>query len=175
MKHRAFTLVEIVIVIMIVAIISVALALSFTESKKHAEFKQVKADVTNIIQQARSLSLANILIDGSGSNQFETDYYLLDFQVDSLTLTAYGTDSHDHPIDSEIDSLEFTSSTGIELDAAVDVYYVPPYGEVCFSYASGCDYDADTDTSKELNLTRDGSDQSASITISIYSGYPEID
>jgi prepilin-type N-terminal cleavage/methylation domain-containing protein len=170
MKHRAYTLVEVLVVVMITALITVGLALSLSNGRGHAQFKQYQSDITNIIQQARTLSLANILITVSGVD-YETDYYELAFAEDSVTLTAYGDSG---AVSSEIDSVTFEESYGIALDAAQTIYYLPPYGEVCFTYSSGCDYTTDTDTSKDLVLARENSDQSVTFTVSIYSGYPEV-
>lgn len=174
MKHHAYTLPEIIIVVLVTSIISLALAVSFSNAKKQAEFKQDQADIVNIIQEARTLSLANIIVEGS-VNDFATEYYLLEFTTDGVELTAHATNGFGYDVSSDVSSVSLNSDLGIGLNTTQKVYYVPPYGEVCFAYSSGCDYTSDTDTQKELVLERDGSNQESTITISIYSGYPEVD
>jgi len=173
MKHRAFTLVEILIVIMITGIVSVGLAISFSGGRDQAAFKEAQSDITNIIQEARALSLANILIEGR-ANDFETDYYHLAVATDGITLTAYGVDAHDVVIDTEVNSIEIDSEANLEISEALDIYYVPPYGEICFSYSGGCVFTSQP-TEESFSLLRDGgASQEVTFTLSIYSGYPEV-
>lgn len=165
MKHRAFTLIEIIIVIMVVAILSTGLALSFSNGRGQAAFKDAQYQITNIIQEARALSLSNVLIEDTG---VEADYYLLDITASELTLTAYGM-GESAAVEHEIQSV--TLSDGVEIDSGLQVYYIPPYGDLCFTYAGICNY---TTTESSFTLIRENSDQTATFTLSIYSGYPEI-
>lgn len=175
MKHRAFTLIEILIVIMIAGVVSVGLALSFTNGKAQADFKQAQSDITNLLQEARALSLANILIE-DGGDSFETDYYHLDINTTTLTLTAYGADDSGAEVSSEINSVELNFPTEMEIDDTYDIYYIPPYGEVCFSYSGGCVYTSQpTEQTFRMERNDDGVTQEVDFTLSIYSAYPEVD
>jgi len=169
MKHRsAFTLIEILIVIIITAVLTVGLAVSFSGGKALADFKADKAELTSLIQLARNSSLSSVLID----DEYETDHYLLELSSSAASLTAYGEDTANYV---ELDSMEFNTDYEITLDDSLSVYYIPPYGEVCFTYTGGaCDY-SDGTTSETRILEREDSDQTATFTITIYSGYPEVD
>jgi len=172
MKHRsAFTLIEILIVIIITAVLTVGLAVSFSGGKALADFKADKAELTSLIQLARNSSLSSVLID----DEYETDHYLLELSSSAASLTAVGyeSDGTEHTV--ELESMTFNTDHNIELDDSLTVYYIPPYGEVCFTYTGGaCDY-SDGTTSETRILEREDSDQTATFTITIYSGYPEVD
>lgn len=173
MKHRAFTLVEIVVVVLVVGIVTAGLALSLNNGRAQAEFKNAEYQVTNLLQEARSLSLANILIEDE-SGDFETDYYHLSVTRPRMILTAYGTNDSGSAVSQEIDTVELSMDHELSFDGVYDIYYVPPYGELCFSYSGGCVFTGQP-TELSFDLTREEVGQTRTFTISIYSGYPEID
>ena len=165
--RRAFTLIEIVIVIGITAVIAVTLVLTFKDTRVKATFDDYESQITNIIQQARTLSLSNILIvDSNTGTEEETDYYALVFtKPSSITLTAYGADVTTEAVDS------ITLEDGYTINKTFTVYYHPPYGEVCFN----TDCDSFTPKIVKLQSTAADTDYSTTFTISAHGGYPEVD
>ncbi len=174
MKRPAFTLIEILIVISLLGIISLGLALSFQYGRSRAEFKKAEYQLTNIIQRARELSLSNILITDYAQD-FETDYYQLQIREDGATLTAYGTSPAGELKPYEIEIINLNSDYGLSIDSALNIYYIPPYGEICFTINSAnCDY-SDGVTEKSFILSGQDSIQEKTFRLSIYSAYPEVE
>jgi prepilin-type N-terminal cleavage/methylation domain-containing protein len=162
--QKAFSLVEILIVMTILVVISTSLALSFGDSKQKVVFNDYEQQIVNMMQQARGLSLANILV----AEDEETDYYQLSFARTGLTLTALGVgdDAGSDPTEEEINSLNF--SEGYNFDLAFDIYYFPPFGDICFS--SDC---SDGESLQRFTFSLDESDFSTEYIFNIQGGYPE--
>lgn len=149
---KAFTLLELMIVITIMAILTMALVFSFNNATLKAKFDNEKTKITNIVAQARSKSFSNILLE-SGE---VAEYYLLTIDTTKSTLTAVNETTSEI-----IDTFDY--ETGIFITDKIEVYYFPPYGEVCF--------DIDCVSTEESISTRLTDNNSVYMsTISIYQG-----
>lgn len=163
MKRSAFTFIELLITIVVLGIITISLAVSFDATKGKADFRNNQAEMINIFQKARALSLSNVVVDTT--NEINTDYYLLDVAEGSITLTAYGSDSI---YTTEIDSYTFDDE--ISLNKNFKVYYTPPYGDICIDDLTSC-----STTSKAFTLIGKYGDieYEQQYLISIHGGYAE--
>lgn len=138
------------------ALISIAMALSFSGAKDRANFNEAEIEMLDLIQKARGSALSSVLV---GTDP--VDYYELDFEESGITLTAVSETGTSE----EIDGITF--EPGITISTAFEVYYFPPYGDVCFS--SGC-----SDTVEGKNFTLESNiGESVTYRISRYGGYPE--
>ena len=165
----AFNLIELLITTTVVAILATVAAFSFSGAKNGATFNDQKTKVVDMLQQARSYSLSNVLVD-SGTGE-ATDYYRLDIGENTLTLTAVGTSGTISA--TELDSIELLDGYRIEFSSGapdLEIYYFPPYGEICFS-ASNC-----SDSTTEKSFVLSGPDErEATITLNVFAGYPEVE
>ena len=163
-RQSAFTLYEIIIVIMMIAVVSVGLAISFGGTKTKVEFEAYETEIVNIMQVARGKSLANTLV---GEDE-ETDYYLLDVNTDGMSLTAYGVDYGESGAADPIEISSFTLEDGYEINREFEVYYFPPYGELCFEVdCSG------TSSSKQFRIDSPNSEYFTRYLLNLHGGYPE--
>lgn len=153
----AFTLIELVIAIAIIGVLSVILATRFTQGISRAKFENQVVGVVRILEEARAYSLSNYLVNDTEP----TEYYLLAITETGATLEAYG--------ETEVETLSsFTLNDEFEISEPYDIYYYPPYGEICITSCGNgiteVDFDLDDYT---------GGNQ-AVFVVSIYGGYPEV-
>lgn len=161
MKRRpAFTLIELLLVIMIIAITSAALAVSTRTATLKAKFDDQILNIRRIVEEARGYSLSNTLVN----DLTPAEYYLLSITTTGLSLSAVAEDGTTEELDS------FTYLTGYAMSEPMEVYYIPPYGEVCFAYP--CD---DVLTEDSVTFSDTGANYEAMITIDIYGGFAEIE
>ncbi len=163
MNQRAFTLIEVMIVTIMIAVISVGVSLSFGGIRKSTAFNEHQTRVVEVIQKARGLSLSHRV-----HNNEPIDHYKLGLYRYKAILTSDGPGGVEL-----IDEFKFdTTVWDIEIDVPIDVYYFPPYGDICFT--PNCD---GTDpTSKTINLySTSDPNYITEITIDVYGGFPEID
>lgn len=160
---RAFTLIELMIAILIIAVLSAALMLNFSSASQKALFDDQITNIVRVIEQARSYSLTNYLVNDTEP----TEYYLLTIGADYLSIEAYADYAGTH------DSLEeYELDTGFTTTATDDeVFYIPPYGQVCLEYP--CVDGGDT----EYPFVVSNSDGSLSqvITITTHGGFAELE
>ncbi len=117
----------------------------------------------DLMQKARGSALSSVLVedpDGVADSE-PVAYYKLSIQTNAITLTAVSTS-----FAAEIESLSFEN--GITLSPVIEVYYFPPYGEVCFDVAC-------TDkTTQYKNFTlQDATGEDVTYRISRHGGHPE--
>lgn len=129
-KHAAFTFIELLIVIIIMAVLSISLAVAYQRVQLKVRFDKNVSRITELFQQARTLSLSTLMIEGTDP----TYYYVLELDASSVTLSAYASDP------SIYETLEtFTVDSDMSLTStASGIYYLPPSGEVCID-AETCD------------------------------------
>lgn len=161
LRAKAFTLIELLMVIVIIAVLSVLLVTSFVSLSSNARFNNAKTQIVSMIEKARSLSLSNILINDTEP----TDYYKLTLTGGTVTIDAYGTDP---TISESIASLSL--DTDFSFATTLDIYYFPPYGDVCFN-AADC---SDPSTSAEVVLNNADSTKSAAFTFDVNGGYVNV-
>ncbi len=125
-KRPAFTFIELLIVIIIMAILSVALAISYQRVQLKVRYDAHVNAIVELFQRARSLSLSTLMIDDTEPVEF---YYLAVGEGD-VVLTAEGGG-----LSEELD--RFTFDNDIMIDTELEIYYFPPYGDICLG-ASGC-------------------------------------
>lgn len=168
-KQPAFNLIELLITTVIVAVLATVAALSFSGAKNGAVFNDQKTKVVDLLQQARSYSLSNVLVDSS--TEKTTDYYILEIDENTITLSAIGTSSTTST--TELTSLELQEGYTFALPSGaskIEIYYIPPYGEICF-YAYDC-----SDSTEEISFILSGpDDRKATITLNVFAGYPEVE
>ena len=157
--HRAFTLIEMMIVTVIVAILALGLLFAFQGTKDKADFSNQQTQVVNLIQEARGLSLSNLMVGDEIAQ-----YYLLSVQRGSVTLSSVAESG----TLLEVGMVTFEGDVSVPRGTTFDTYYFPPYGDVCFS--EDC---AATDPTEDTFTLTDGVNES-DITITIYGGYPEV-
>ena len=162
-RAKAFTFIELLMVITMMGILSVILGLSYTKLQTLTRFKNEKTQIVNMIEKAHSLSLSSILINDTEP----TDYYELSITPSTLSLDAYASDG---TTTENIDSLSLERD--FSFDLSVDIFYFPPYGDVCFD-VSTCD-SADTSKTREVTLS-DSSTDTATFTIDVNGGYVNVD
>lgn len=164
-KKTAFTFIELILVITLLAILSTAVILGWRQNQIHAQFRDLETKIISMIQKARGLSLSNLTIENADES-IPVEYYLLNISETSLSIQAIGQDSA--ATAEEIDVLEFPE--GFSLDTTFEVYYFPPYGEVCWE--SDCPDDFEEE--KTFTLSTEFSNENQEFGISIYGGYPEL-
>ncbi len=162
-KHAAFTFIELIIVVIIMAILSISLAVAYQNVQLKVRFDAHVSTITELFQQARTLSLSTLMINGTDP----TYYYALSLGTTSVTLKAYATDT------SVTQTLEtFTYDSDMRLtSSAIAIYYFPPSGEICIGSAS-CSSGA-----TEANITfgsRSGT-YSTEFTITTAGGYVDVE
>ena len=161
-KHQpAFTLIEILIVTIMLGIISISMAVSFSGSRTKVEFQDLEVKVINMIQEARSLGLANLLVNEESAEQ--TDYYLLTIEQDQLTLEAIGVEGNSLPIET------LTLSEGYEITFRgsineLEILYSPPYGDIAFGNGQSTNF---------FTLAAKDGSYETEYSISIFGGFPE--
>jgi len=161
MKRRpAFTLIELFLVIIITAVLSTALAVSMQKTTLKANFDDQVLNIRRLVEEARGYSLSNYLVNDLAP----AEYYLLSVTTTDLSLSAVADDGTTE----ELDSLTF--ATGYAMSEPMTVYYVPPYGEVCFAYPCDGVLTEDSMVFSDTNSTYE-----AMITIDIYGGFAEIE
>jgi len=151
------------IVITIMALLSMAMAFAFSGARDNANFNDQKLAVTNIIQEARGLSLSSILVETASGDE-PAYYYYLAITEDDITLSAVTEDSDTTKINS------LTLEEGFEIDQPVDVYYFPPYGDICIGR-----FDCSASVTEEVFTLTSEEGREATFTISVYGGYPEVE
>lgn len=162
MNTRAFTLIEVMIVTILVGILSVGLSLSFGGIRESTAFGQHQTRVVEIIQKARGLSLSNRLL-----NDQPIDSYFLYITNEGIALHVTGPGGVE-----EVDRFDFDRSNwDFQIDTVFDVYYFPPYGDICFTESCNSGL-----TSRSFHLYSPSNPElDTQITIDIYGGFPEID
>jgi type II secretory pathway pseudopilin PulG len=161
-RHAAFTLGELMIAIMIIAILSISMVVNFSRSEQKAIFDDYRAQILAVMQQARGLSLSNILVEES--TREETDYYVLELKTDGITLTAWGVDG------SDVDIVDFDFEEGYEFTTDTYIYYFPPFGDICFTNDPTC---SGGTTGKTFTFQSTDGNYSQRYAFTIYGGYPE--
>jgi len=158
LRAKAFTLIELLMVIVLVAVLSVLLVTSFVSLSSNARFNNAKTQIVSMIEKARSLSLSNILINDTEP----TDYYKLTLTGGTVTIDAYGSTSNESIATLSLDTdFSFTST--------LDVYYFPPYGDVCFD--ASC---TDPSTTAAVVLSNADSTKTATFTFDVNGGYVNV-
>jgi type II secretory pathway pseudopilin PulG len=153
---------EMMIAITIIAILTVTLAYSFSAARDSANFKDQKLQILNIVQEARSLSLSSMLTEGGEV----VEHYELAIESDVIRLEARGGNGGR----TEINRVEFENGFEI-LSGDHEIYYIPPYGEVCIDDTPPCD----GNTTEASFILQSPSGQEATFTISKYGGYAEVE
>lgn len=160
LRAPAFTMIELLIAIIIIAVLSVAIAVNLSRGALKAKFDDQVLQVTHIIEQARSYSLNNYLINDTDP----VEYYLLTVAPTGLTLEAYGASS---PATLE----EVTLEDGFVISITTDdtIYYVPPYGQIYI--------ESETSGTTELPfvISDENGTYNTIVTVNIYGGYPEVE
>jgi type II secretory pathway pseudopilin PulG len=148
-------------VIVLVAVLSVLLVTSFVSLSSNARFNNTKTQIVNMIQKARSLSLSNILINDTDP----TDYYKLTLTGQTVTIDAYGT------VPTNTESIGILNlDTDFSFASTLDVYYFPPYGDVCFN-ASNC---SDSSSTAAVILSNADATKTATFTFDVNGGYVNV-
>lgn len=159
---RAFTLLELVICICIVAILSVTLMVNFKGSFLKANFDDQVVQVVHILEQARSYSLTNFLVNDTEP----AEYYLLTVSSTGITLVAQAS------VSSTLETVVLDSDISISsITGSESVYYFPPTGEICFDTLD-CDSGIN-----DISFTIVDSTGTYSQVISLnkYGGAPEVE
>lgn len=159
LRAKAFTLIELLMVIVLVAVLSVLLVTSFVSLSSNARFNNTKTQIVSMIEKARSLSLSNILINDTEP----TDYYKLSLIDGMVTIDAHGPTLSESIATLSLD-IDFSFTT------TLDVYYFPPYGDVCFN-ASDC---SDLSTSAEVVLSNADASKTATFIFDVNGGYVNV-
>ena len=159
--RRAFTFIELTIVIFILAILSLSLALAYQRIQAKIQFDAHISRVTSLFQKARTLSLSTLMV----SDTDPTQYYLLHLSEGGMLLDAYGTSGTPKNIET------YTFDEGLTFMGTLDVYYYPPYGDVCIG--SSCPDDSAAQTS--LLFIDETSAYTATFSISEAGGYVEVE
>lgn len=120
-RTRAFSLIELLIVITILAILSTLFVLSYNSIRLQTRFNAQKNEIVRLVEEARSLSLSSIFVNDAEP----TNYYLLTLSPSSVSIEAFGDTGSE-----TIDSIPIESD--MSLDTTLEVFYLPPYGDVCF-------------------------------------------
>ena len=162
-RHAAFTFIEVIIVVIIMAILSISMAVAFQNVQLKVRFDKNVSRITELFQQARTLSLSTLMIDGTDP----TYYYALNLGTSSVTLIAYAADT------SVTQTLEtFTYDSDMYLnDLAIGIYYFPPSGEICIGAAS-C---ASGATEAEITFADRSGTYSTQFTITTAGGYVDVE
>lgn len=160
-ENRAFTLIELLLVIVIMAIITVGFALSMQKSTLKSTFDDQVLNIRRIIEKTRDYSLSNYLVNDDLDAPAE--YFRLSLATNSASVVAVAANGDEESLDS------YVFQSGFAMGSELEVYYFPPYGEVCFS--SDC-----SDVLPEAStIFKDADDTyEAEITINTYGGYPDI-
>lgn len=162
-SHRAFTLIELCVSILIVAILSVALVVNFGGASRKANFDDQVVQIVHLLEQARSYSLTNFLINDTEP----VDYYLLTITSAGLSLDAYGP-----TLDSALESVALDSNFSITVMTGYEyVFYFPPNGDICFA-TPDCDSSL---TEISFILVDDTGTYSQVISMNKYGGFPELE
>lgn len=161
LRPPAFTMIELLIAIIIIAVLSVAIAVNLSRGALKANFDDQLIQIVHVMEQARSYSLNNYLIDDTDPTQ----YYRLTFRSSMVTLKAYGA-----TLDVILERVElddgFTISAGT---LPQEIYYIPPYGDMYIeSESSGL-------TEFEFTVDDDTGVYSETISVNVYGGYPEVE
>gem|GEM_PF-1720085 len=167
-RTRAFTLIEMMIVTVIMAILAIGLLFAFQGTKDKADFSNQQIQVVNLIQEARGLSLSNLMVE-SGGTDYVAEYYKLEIAPAAVSLTAHADTDEDGIADAsvEIGEVTFEGDVFVRLSTIFDAYYYPPYGDVCID-------DCSTGPTQDTFTLTDGVNET-DITITIYGGYPEVE
>lgn len=127
-NHPAFTFIEMMIVVVIMAVLSMSIALAYQKIHLKMRYEANVTALTALFQQARSVSLSTILINGTEP----AAYYKLTVQRGYARLDAYAADETTSKL---IERVDYDSGMNIST-AALFVYYFPPNGEVCLDNSS---------------------------------------
>lgn len=154
---RAFTLIELIISISIIAILSIGVAINFKSSLLKAKFNDEVLQIVHVLEQARSYSLTNFLINDTEP----ADYYLITITEAGVRLDVYGPTLDSGLENAALDEdFSITGITGSEY-----AFYFPPSGEICFDTpdcASGINeisftvVDSTGEYSQEISLNKYG-------------------
>jgi len=160
-RRAAFTFIELIVVITMMAILATILAVSFQNLRLSSRFNDQKVKIVSLIEGARSQALSNILVNGTAP----TSYYLLDIESTAITLTAVAEDATSETLKTLTLDSDMTLAT-----VPLEIYYFPPYGDVCFD--SAC---ADTTTiSKDFTLSDSTGAKTATFTLNVNGGYVDV-
>lgn len=161
--HAAFTLIEVTIVVIIMAILAVSLALAYQSIQLKVRYDSNVNQIAELFQQARSLSLSSLMINDTDP----TYYYILNVDEGAATLTAYSTDTS---VNEVIDTFTYDSDMNITTPA-IEVYYFPPNGAICFGVYT-C---TSTDTENSVTFEDSEGTYSTQFTITKAGGYVEVE
>ena len=168
MKRPAFTFIELMITTLILGFLAVAGSISVQKSRIRATFRGYETEIIHLVQQARSSSLSNLRIgdeDDLGATEEVVHYELL-IQEEGITLNAVGD-----TISKELGVVDLSTDDDVSISTEFEVYYFPPYGEVCFS--PSC-LDGGL-TEQSFTLDSEFSDMYTQVTIDVYGGFPELE
>ncbi len=164
-QQPAFTLIELIICVCIIAILSVALLVNFSGNVTRARLDDQVVEIVHLLEQARSYSLTNFLID----DITPAEYYLVTVNATGITLDAQGATATDvETLESVTLSSNFsiTNITGSEY-----FYYFPPSGEICFD-TEACDSGINDVSFTVVDSTAVYSQE---ITLNKFGGAPEVE
>lgn len=151
-------MIELLIAITIIAVLSIAIALNFGRGALNARFDDQVQKIVHIIEQARSYSLNNYLVEDSEP----TEYYVLTVDTNRMILEAHGA-----TLTSTLEEVELADE--FTISDAQTIYYVPPYGEIYIeSEDSGI-------TEFTFSVEDSSAAHSETISINVYGGYPEVE
>ena len=137
------------------------MAFSFSGARDRSNLSDQKTQILNIIQEARGLSLSSLLTEGE-----VTDYYELSVAENGVSLLAKTHEGER----TEISSVDLKE--GFQIQGERDIYYIPPYGDVCIEDIPPCD---GTNTETSFTLTSLEGNGEVTFTITKYGGYPEVE
>lgn len=161
-------MIELLISIVIIAVLSVAIAVNLSRGALKANFDNQLVEIVHVLEQARSYSLTNFLIEDPSDGSTEpADYYLITVTSAGVRLDAYGP-TLDFGLENVVldDGFSIDAITGSEY-----AFYFPPEGEICFvnpSCPSGT-------TEISFTVVDSSGTYSSQITLNIYGGYPEVE
>ena len=120
-RHRpAFSFVELLVVMMILAILTVALAIAYQRIQLKVRYDANVSSITELFQRARTMSLSTVLINDTEP----VEYYLLAVNNHDISLVAQGD-----TLSETLDTFEYDAD--MEMSDELEIYYFPPFGEVC--------------------------------------------
>jgi prepilin-type N-terminal cleavage/methylation domain-containing protein len=168
MEKPAFTFIELMVSTAIIAIISVTTALTIQTTRVRSAFRNYETQIVHLAQQARSASLSNLRIGGLEDieSSEEVIHYQLAIRGAGVQLNAVG-----ETLVEELGIVNIADDPSIEIGPIFDVYYFPPYGDVCFN--PSCTPDPITEKTFTINSIY--TDIYTEITIDVYGGFPEVE
>ncbi len=162
LRAPAFTMIELLIAIIIIAVLSVAIAVNLSRGALKANFDDQLIQIVHVLEQARSYSLTNFLIEDTEP----VDHYLITIAETGVTLEAYGSSG----LSSTLENVELAD--GFTITATTlpqSIYYVPPDGDIYIeSESSGI-------TEFEFSVDDSSGTYSETVSLTIYGGYPEVE